>query len=97
MYGVKEKLCRTSFTGMTILFSSDFVLQYLLDIFSKLKKKNSHINSENAEFSTKSVKSNRTTISFNDNVWYQRTSTGVKFYVNGHFILICNVFFASTG
>ena len=50
-----------------------------------LQKKNSQINSEIAQFSTKRHKNNRLSVSFHKDYWYQSTTQWVKFYGIGEF------------
>ena len=65
----------------------------------KLQKVSSQINLGNAQCSTKSLKIDRTSISFYKDIWYQRTTLSVEFYGIGEFFLFfffC-FFLASTG
>ena len=85
MYGVKAQFSSTYFREMGSFFSSDFITQHFVDIFSKPQKVSSQINSGIAQFSTKRHKNNRPGISFYKDYWYQRTTQWVNFYGIGDF------------
>ena len=59
MYGVKGQLSRTYFREIGSFFSSDFVTQYFVGIFSAPAKSSLQINSGIVQFSTKCHTNNR--------------------------------------
>ena len=74
MYGVKGKLSSTYFGEMGSFFSSDFVTQYFVEIFSECPKSFFTNKSGIAQLSTKRHKNNRPSVSFYKDYWYQRTT-----------------------